>query len=500
MKKSIFSLVVFAAFVFLLTGCSSEYKFKYDASAVFSSEAELNSYSFPSGLVVSYPAAYEESDSGIFHYFRPDSTNFAFTQYMETDASSLSLDEIKDNFVDNLEDYKKLGDFTFSSAEGIEGVGVYGSTTSEDTDLNVLSVLIPHNQYVDVVNFAFIKDFASFEKDTSSVINSLRSGSTGGFNLLNDVGTDLSSDYRAHLELAWKGVDYQASYLEKAQAIIVTVSDADLSDPDRFINQAILSLPPIPIEERDRVQLISLDFNGSNFIMSMISGTTGLTMLGHGFDESADYYEALEKAYAASPYFASDPLSSSNPVAEKPASVPGALADQQPETPFFEYSGSGDDVVTGLVVESNSFLRVKNTGGGHFAVKAHHGDRYDLLVNTVAPYEGDTLLLPYGEYTLEVSASGAWTADAFALGTSSSDTFSGAGDFVTPIFISSSDVYEITAPGGHHFAVKGYYGDGRYDLLVNTADDYSGKVMFKHKGERCFFVVAGEREVTITPQ
>lgn len=499
MKKCSSAMVLFAVLIFLLAGCSSEYKFKYNASAAFLTDEALNTYSFPSGLTVSYPAAYTEYDSGELHYFRPDSTNFAFTQYMEVGTYSAGLEEIKDNFVANLGDYKELGSFTFSISDELEGIGVYGNTTVSDTNLNVVSVLIPHNQYIDIINFSFVKEDAAFEKDVSKVINSLRSKS-GGFNLLNDEGTDLSADYRANLELAWKGVDYRANYLEDAQAIVIVVSDADLSDPDRFINQAIISLPPIPIEERDRLESISLDFNRSNFIMSMTSEASAKTMFGHGFDESADYYDALEKAYAASPYFASDPLSSPKAAAEKPASSPDTLSDQQSETPFFEYSGSGDDVVTGLQVDNYAFLRVKNSGGGHFAVKAHHGDRYDLLVNTVAPYEGETLLLPYGEYTLEISASGAWTAEAFELGTSSSDTFVGTGDFVTPIFISSSDVYEIIAPGGRHFAVKGYYGDGRYDLLVNTTDDYSGKVMFKHEGDYCFFAVTGEREVTITPQ
>ncbi len=66
--------------------------------------------------------------------------------------------------------------------------------------------------------------------------------------------------------------------------------------------------------------------------------------------------------------------------------------------------------------------------------------------------------------------------------------------------MASSDVYEIVVNGGGHFAVKGYHEDGSYDLLVNTTDPYSGKVMFKCKDELCFFEITGERAWTITPQ
>ena len=168
---------------------------------------------------------------------------------------------------------------------------------------------------------------------------------------------------------------------------------------------------------------------------------------------------------------------------------------------FFSYSGKGDDIVSGLVVDDYSYLKVTHTGAGYFSVKAHYNNSYDLLVSTTDPYNGGcTLLLPDREYTLEVNGSGEWKVEAFRIGTASKDTFKGAGDIVTPIFIASSDAYEIIANGKGYFSVKGYYGNGRYDLLVSTTDPYSGKVMFKHKGDYCFFAVEGEREFTIKPQ
>ena len=166
--------------------------------------------------------------------------------------------------------------------------------------------------------------------------------------------------------------------------------------------------------------------------------------------------------------------------------------------PFFSYTGIGDDVVDGLFVEEYSFLKVTHLGSGYFSIKAHYGDHYDLLINTTDSYnQGCTLLIPEREYTLEVNAQGEWTVDAYTLGTSSENSFSGTGDCVTPIFLSTTDVYEITADGDGYFSVKGYYENGRYDLLVNTTDPYSGKVMFKANGEYAFFEITGNRSWTI---
>ncbi len=179
-----------------------------------------------------------------------------------------------------------------------------------------------------------------------------------------------------------------------------------------------------------------------------------------------------------------------------------ALEDELPSESFFSYSGSGDDVVVGLNTTGYSFLKATNAGNHHFSIWAYYGeDDRDLLVNTSDPYiEGCTLLLPNEEYTLEVSATGEWSIEAYEIGTSSTDQFSVSGDYVTPLFLSTSDVYEVTSSGGGHFSIWAYTSDGDRDLLVNTSDDdYSGKVMLKCKGEYCFFEINSERDVTIQP-
>lgn len=146
------------------------------------------------------------------------------------------------------------------------------------------------------------------------------------------------------------------------------------------------------------------------------------------------------------------------------------LEDFQETEPFFSYSGTGDDIVSGAKTESSSYAHIIHTGDGHFSVKGHYGNRYDLLVNTTKPYDGTTLILPNQEYKFEVSARGDWTIELYKIGTSSSDSFSGNGDCITPVFLKTSDVYEITTSGTGHFSIKGW-GNNGYDLLVNTTDE-----------------------------
>lgn len=175
------------------------------------------------------------------------------------------------------------------------------------------------------------------------------------------------------------------------------------------------------------------------------------------------------------------------------------LNDFQNTEPIFSYVGNGDDVVSGMTAINTSYAHIIHSGSGHFSVKGHHGSGYDLLVNTTDPYDGMTLIYPNEEYTFEVTAEGEWTIEIYQLGTSSTDVFSGSSDFVTPVFVRTSDIYEISTTGGGHFAVKGW-GNYGYDLLVNTTDEnYSGKVMFDNDEQYAFFEITASREWEIKP-
>ena len=175
------------------------------------------------------------------------------------------------------------------------------------------------------------------------------------------------------------------------------------------------------------------------------------------------------------------------------------LPDYQETDSYFSHSGSGDDVVSSVITENISYAHIVHSGGGHFSVKGHHSGGYDLLVNTTDPYDGKTLIYPDEEYTFEVTAEGEWEIDLYRLGMSSVDSFSGDADYVTPMFLRTSDVYEITTNGSGHFAIKGWTDNG-YDLLVNTMDEnYSGKVMFDSDEQYAFFEITASRDWEIKP-
>lgn len=175
------------------------------------------------------------------------------------------------------------------------------------------------------------------------------------------------------------------------------------------------------------------------------------------------------------------------------------LEDYISEEPYFSYKGIGDDVVTGVVVEKESYAHITSNDTHYFSVKGHYGGSYDLLVSTTDAYDGDTLVFAGNEYTFEVSGRGEWTIELYELGTSSEDSFEGNSDYVTPLFLSSSDIYEVETVGKGYFSVKGWI-DGKYDLLVSTTDEnYSGKVMFDSKNKYAFFEITGGREWSIKP-
>lgn len=176
-----------------------------------------------------------------------------------------------------------------------------------------------------------------------------------------------------------------------------------------------------------------------------------------------------------------------------------ALSDYQELTPFASYSGNGDDVTKSVKVQYSSYAHIKYSGKGHFSVKGHYDDDYDLLVNTTENYDGTTLIMADREYMFEVSANGEWSIDLYKIGTVSTDSFSGDSDFVTPVFLKTSNIYEVKTSGSGHFSIK-VWGDEGYDLIVNTTNpNYSGKVMCGKKGEYALFEISASREWSIEP-
>lgn len=173
------------------------------------------------------------------------------------------------------------------------------------------------------------------------------------------------------------------------------------------------------------------------------------------------------------------------------------VATQKEPQLLYEFSGTGDDVVE-MSVDGATILDITNNSDGHFSVTAH-GDSDDLLANEIYPYEGRRLLNMAGDITLEVQSDGEWTINVYDHpGYADSDSFSGSGDFVTPVAVSTSKTYHITSNSDGYFYVA-IYGESGGDMLVNEIEPYEGDVYADFEGENVLFEIECDGNWSIEP-
>ena len=170
-------------------------------------------------------------------------------------------------------------------------------------------------------------------------------------------------------------------------------------------------------------------------------------------------------------------------------------------TPYYSTSGKGDERITGFSQTYLHFLRIKNTGKKDFRVNVRYKDHRDeavyfaLVDTSKGNYNGDLFVNLSSDYSLDIKSDGEWSVEAYYIGESSTDTFSGQGSTVTPACISTRRTYRIEAEGDiGSLVIQAFYEDKRlglnYHLLVNTHDvNYKGNVKANLRGEKIFFVI-----------
>lgn len=166
-------------------------------------------------------------------------------------------------------------------------------------------------------------------------------------------------------------------------------------------------------------------------------------------------------------------------------------------------NGTGDYVAQGLTVEHCGVLSISHDGSGYFSVKAHHngtGD-YESLVSEIGSYNGTVLIPEGGNYDIEINADGNWSMKAFAIGITDGTYFSGHGDAVTSVFLTTNQNWKITNNNSDsYFSVKVHYteDEGDYDTLVSEIGNYSGVVRSDDSGSM-FFEIISDGDWSISP-
>lgn len=166
------------------------------------------------------------------------------------------------------------------------------------------------------------------------------------------------------------------------------------------------------------------------------------------------------------------------------------------------YTGSGDDVISIEPPDGLWVLTISgNSEGRHFAVKGYDDNlnSTELFVNTTDPYSGTTIDPSFSTTTLEISAKGSWTVAVRSIYemsiVSGGETYTGTGDSVFLVSGVNTTATIEGNSGGRHFAVHSY-GTESNELLVNTTDPYSGKVLLR--GNPVVISVDAEGDWSIT--
>jgi len=145
------------------------------------------------------------------------------------------------------------------------------------------------------------------------------------------------------------------------------------------------------------------------------------------------------------------------------------------------FSGSGDDVITLTPFDGTYVFRISgNEADRHFSVWAR-GDRNSLLVNTSSPYTGITYNQHQNTQILEITAVGDWTIEQLPISSmrsiSTGQTITGTGDEVLRIASQGESAVIEGNNAERHFSV--WARGNRNNLLVNTSNEYSGRVLLR---------------------
>ena len=179
-----------------------------------------------------------------------------------------------------------------------------------------------------------------------------------------------------------------------------------------------------------------------------------------------------------------------------------------------EYSGNGDQVITGVnLPQGNYYAEYTHSGKRNFISKIYYGPEkydYESISNKIGAVTGQTFLpkarnQAFQNGTLEVKADGAWTIRFLPVQDGGSSSVQGQGDTVTGYFTAQQSgrvTCSMRYSGEHNFIARLYTEKGnsyKYESLVNEIGSYSGQVTVNlTAGQKYFYSIIGEGSWSFT--
>ena len=164
-------------------------------------------------------------------------------------------------------------------------------------------------------------------------------------------------------------------------------------------------------------------------------------------------------------------------------------------------NGSGDSVASDISLDDSLIYVAHFTHSGRRNFIVHSFDESgnkEYLINEIGNYDGVILLPMASSLTFNIQADGAWSYEISQIGATTDESFSGHGDFVTPLFKSTAGAWTFTHDGSSNFAVKVHTTSGRR-LLVNEIGPYNGTQMVEIPSDGiAMFEITADGNWTIT--
>jgi hypothetical protein len=182
------------------------------------------------------------------------------------------------------------------------------------------------------------------------------------------------------------------------------------------------------------------------------------------------------------PYLSPTPKNTNTP---KPTNTRRPTLTPEPKKIPIVLTGTGRDVVDFKKWDGAALLHVKTSGSGYFGIWNYDdaGNKIDILINTIAPYDGYKLIDYSDENSsrFEIDADGQWEIKILEI----SDTTLGKASVPGKYTGKGDDVIYLTGKADvavFDCQVEGYFGVWSFsntnrNLLVNEIAPFNGKVI-----------------------